>query len=260
MDGIDFRVAGKTYQYQLPASWDEVTKEQFIRLVAGLGKPTEGLPPDVVRDIIGIDDVVDASLEISDWWWLSNRLGWMLELDKITKLIIQDVTLENGMVCYGYNDDMSDIAWEEFIFADTYASAKRWDVVAAVLYRPERENWNGETDRRIPFSKYGADKRSGAMAALGKETLDAIGVNYLLLRRQLTRKYPRIFAEIEEDELVKKTKKKGGGENWLSLIRNMMGDNFFEEEKYMSLPVPSVFFQINRVVKENNERMRHGGK
>ena len=53
---------------------------------------------------------------------------------------------------------------------------------------------------------------------------------------------------------------KGGGTNLGSLIRNVMGDNFFEEEKYLKLPVPSVLFQLDRMVREEKERKRHERK
>ena len=253
------------YHCSLPEKWEELTAEQFVAVVSYLSKPQTGMPIDLTLQLVGIPDEVAVSLELADWWWLWQELKWVEEIEKCDTLVIQELKLKDGTVCYGYDDDLSNISWEEFIYADTYAAEKRYSVVAGVLYRPERAGYSHESDRRIPFSKYGADARSQEFANLGSDWLEAIGLNYLLLRRRLTKQYPRIFSEVdpEEEEQNKrmgKRKQRPRGSNWLGLIRSMMGDNFFEEQKYMSLPVPSVLFQINRVVKENNERRRHGNK
>ena len=50
---------------------------------------------------------------------------------------------------------------------------------------------------------------------------------------------------------------KDGGADLQALIRNVMGDNFYEEDKYMKLSVPSVLFQLDRMVREERERRRN---
>lgn len=248
MKKIDFKVAGKKYCYRVPEKWSEVTAEQFKLYVEADGF----VDLDFVRRLISLDDVVSVNLSISDWWWLVNEFEWMKSTDDIGKLFIEDVTMPDGTVCYGYNPDFSDITWEEWTFADTYASAGRWNVVAAVLYRPERKKWDRESDRRIPFTKYGTEKRMDQMAKLDKLTLKAIQVNYLILRKRLTDHYIHLFYDhVDEVEEGKKAEKQHT--DWLQLIRNMMGDNFYEESKYLQLSVPSVLFQLERRVKEAKE-------
>lgn len=248
MKKIDFVVAGKRYKYNVPENWNEVTEEQF-RTYVHIGSFTI----DLVRRVIGMDDVVAVSLTPADWWRVCQEFLWMKETDGIGKLYIDQVTLKDGTVCYGYNSDFSDVTWEEWMFADTYASRGRWEVLAAVLYRPERTDWNHETDRRIPFSKFGASDRVPLMAELDETTLASIKVNYLLLRKRMTDHYFHIFvdngSEEEADEQGRK-KQPQGPTDWLTIIRNMMGDNFFEEQKYYQLSVPSVLFQLESRVKE----------
>ena len=258
MKRITFEVAGKEYEGSIPEKWSEITQEQFVIFVDRLKSRREGLSLDTVVDIINIDTVAAVNLELADWWYLREQLSWMMEVNTIDTLIIDTLTLEDGTVLYGYSGDMSDVTFEEWIFADTYAGMQRWDIVASVLYRPERENWSHECDRRIPFSKYGADARAGMIAKLDPAIMKAVRFNYLLLRRRMTKKYKRLFHESEVDngKVNKKPGKSTTG--WLTLIRNVMGDNFYEEQKYMQLSVPSVFFQLERMIKENNERKRHG--
>lgn len=246
MKKIDFVVADKRYEYNVPENWNEVTEGQF-RIYVEINSFTL----DLVRRVIGMDDVVAVSLTSADWWMVCKEFEWMKVTDGIGKLYVDKVTLKDGTVCYGYNSDFSDVTWEEWMFADTYASRGRWDVVAAVLYRPQREDWNRETDRRIPFSKFGASNRAGQMAELDELTLQSIKVNYLLLRKRMTDHYYHIFTDYNDEETTTEAdKKKQGPTDWLTIIRNMMGDNFYEEQKYYQLSVPSVLFQLESRVKE----------
>lgn len=249
MKQIDFKVAGKKYEYSVPENWNELTEEQFRSFV-----DANTFGTDMVRRIMGMDDVVAVSLTIADWWFICKEFEWMQDTEDIGRLYVEKIVLPDGCVCYGYNSDFSDVTWEEWMFADSYATRGKWDVVAAVLYRPEREGWNRETDRRIPFSKYGASERMKLTAKLDPLILRCVQVNYLLLRKRLTDHYYHIFTENLEDDNEapgkKKRKQQKGHTDWLAIIRHMMGENFYEEGKYYQLSVPSVLFQLESKVKE----------
>ena len=253
MKKIDFKVAGKKYEYNVPENWDEMNQEQFRAFV---DSKTFGI--DMVRRVMGMDDVVAINLTMSDWWFICREFEWMNVTEDIGGLYVEKITLPDGTVCYGYNPDFSDVTWEEWMFADTYATKGRWDVVAAVLYRPERKEWDKETDRRIPFSKYGAAERMKLAAKLDPLTLRCIQVNYLLLRKRMTDHFYHIFmenVEEKEGEGKKSRKQQQAATDWLKIIRSMMGDNFYEEEKYYKLSVPSVLFQLESRVRESK---KHG--
>lgn len=252
MKQIDFVVAGKRYEYSVPEKWDEVTAEQFMAYVAADGK----IDVDFVRRLMGLDDVVSVSLTISDWWVLVHEFDWMTDTEAVRRNYMDEVKMPDGTTFYGYNADFSDVTWEEWTFADTYANAGRWEVMAAVLYRPERPDWDRESDRRIPFTKYGTEKRMELTQKLDKLTMRAIQMNYVLLRKRLTDHYVHLFYEPMEDDSHGHRKQTKQNTDWLGLIRQMMGDNFYEEQKYLSLPVPSVLFQLENKVKES----RNNGK
>lgn len=246
MKQIDFVVAEKRYEYTVPEKWDELTADQFKLYVEHDGK----IDVDFVRQLMAMDDVVAVSLTISDWWLVVHQFDWMTDSDGVRKLYMDEVVMPDGTTFYGYNADFSDVSWEEWTFADTYANAGRWDVVAAVLYRPQRPDWNHETDRRIPFTKYGTEKRMELTAKLDQLTMKAIQMNYILLRKRLTDHYTHLFYEAADDDGNGHRKKTKQNTDWLSLIRSMMGDNFYEEQKYLGLSVPSVLFQLESRVKE----------
>ena len=235
MKKIDFEVAGKRYCYSVPERWEEMTADHF-RMFVDVGT----FDIELVRRIIGMADVVASSLTVADWWALCQEFKWMKDTENVGKLFIEEIKLPDGTVCYGYSADFSDVLWEEWMFADTYASKGQWNVVAAVLYRPERLNWNHETDRRIPFTKHGAADRANQTAKLDELTLRCVQVNYLLLRKRLTNFYSKMLFDPDDED--KSIGKKEEATSWLSIIRTMMGDNFYEEQKYYQLSVPSVLF------------------
>lgn len=246
MKKIDFKVAGKKYRYSVPEGWDEVTPEQLKLWVKHNGELNVGF----IMPFMGLADVVSVNLQPTDWWTIIHEFDWMNDTDGIRRLIIDELAMPDGKIYYGYNPDFSDVTWEEWTFADTYAAAERWDVVLAVLYRPERENWDHETDRRIPFTKYGTELRMEQTAKLDKETVEAAIFNFKVLRKRMTDHYSHLFYEQVEEEGGRKRKKLKQTTDWLKLIRNMMGENFYEEQKYLNLSVPSVLFQLETRVKE----------
>lgn len=260
MQKLTFDVAGHKYDVEVASCWNEVSQDEFITFVKYLGNQGEGIDISTLLVMAKIPEVAAINLTTAQWWWIHDHFKWMLDMEKVDSLMIDTLTLADGTVLHGYNGDFSDVTFEEWMFADTYANANRWDVVAAVLYRPEKENWDGESDRRIPFTKYGADKRSSLIAELDGDIIKAVRLNYLLLRRRLTLKYKRLFYDADEIENDESKQKKRSGANWLSLVRNVMGDNFYEEEKYLRISVPAMFFQLDRMIKESNERKRHGNK
>lgn len=247
MKKIEFEVAGKRYPYEVPESWDELTQEQFITFAGSIGdKPN--IDADTVRRIVGLDDVVAVSLNIADWWMIVHEFDWMSRFEDYRTGKMDTVSLPDGTVCLGFSDDFSDVTWQEWMIADSNANAGQWDIVAAVLYRPQNPDWDHKSDPRSEFSQWDCNERLPQFQKLDKGVLSAVALNYKLMRQQLTRRYKRLFSGAGG---------KGGGADLQSLIRNVMGDNFFEEDKYLKLSVPSVLFQLDRMVREERERRRN---
>lgn len=260
MEKLTFELAGHRYETEVASSWDDITQEEFITFAKHLGNQDDVLDISVLEKMSKVPEVAAINLSPDQWWWLNRKFSWLLDIDKLGHLVIDTITLPDGTQLHGYNGDFSDVTVEEWMFADTYANANRWDVVAAVLYRPQKESWDGESDRRIPFSKYGADKRSRLIAELDESVVKAVRLNYLILRRRLTSRYKRLFYDSADESEETQKKNQQQSTNWLGLVRNIMGDNFYEEEKYMKISVPALFFQLDRLIRESNERKRHGNK
>lgn len=246
MKKIEFKVAGKVYPCDIPQNWDELSEEQFIIFAGSADKNL--VDADLVRRILFLDDAVSVGLMPADWWMLIKELEWLEHIEGYKTGKMDSVTLPDGTECLGFSDDFSDVTWEEWMLADGNATSERWDVVAAILYRPKKKDWDHKSDPKCEFSMWDSDSRLPQFQQLGKDVLAAVALNYKLMRHQLTRRYRRLFSG---------TDAKGGNSDLQTLIRTVMGDNFFEEDKYLKLAVPSVLFQLDRMVREERERKRN---
>ena len=248
MKKVEFEVAGKRYSYDVPENWGELTQQQFIDFAGGIGEKDRVDPPLAIK-LLGIDDVVAVSLNIADWWLVCNWFDWMRDLSGYTVGKMDTVTLPDGTECLGFSDDFSDVTWQEWMIADSNANTGQWAIVAAVLYRPRRADRDHTSDPRREFSQWDCDARLPQFQRLDAAVLAAVALNYKLMRQQLTRRYRRLFSGSSDG--------KSGGADLQTLIRNVMGDNFYEEDKYLKLSVPSVLFQLDRMVREERERRRN---
>lgn len=248
MKKVEFEVAGKRYPYEVPENWGELTQQQFVDFAGGIGEK-DRVDPLLAIKLLGIDDVVAVSLYPADWWLVVHEFDWMAQLGGYTVGKMDTVTLPDGTECLGFSDDFSDVTWQEWMIADSNANAGRWDIVAAVLYRPQKDGWDHQSDPRVSFSQWDCDARLPQFQRLDAAVLAAVALNYKLMRQQLTRRYRRLFSGGSDG--------KSGGADLQTLIRNVMGDNFYEEDKYLKLSVPSVLFQLDRMVREERERRRN---
>lgn len=244
MKQLSFEVAAARYTYALPENWAEITPLQLRHYVADGGFSNR-----MIERLLDLSPVVAACLAPADWWWLRRELDYLRDPTGISTQLLPELKVDGIGTLYGYNADFTDVSWVEWCYADTYAARGRWDVVTATLYRPQRTDYNGETDRRVPFSKYGTENRLAAIARLDDLTLQTIRLLYLALRHRLTDHYPHLFPPRDTD--TKAAPSASAPTDWLTIIRNAMGDHFHEEAKYMALPVPSVLFQLERRIKEN---------
>lgn len=257
-----FRVDSKFFggrRYEVPGSWAEVTQEQLVLLCA-LQPDTGRVVPALMKAWMGMEDAVADLLLPADWYAMERWFAFALHPEGIDRLIVRRLEVrQEGLTLLGPSDGFDGLTWEEFVYADSYAEAGLWEQVAAVLYRPERADWDGESDRRVAFSRYGAGERVAAIRGLDRAVLDAVALNYRALRLGFARRWPRIFqlaagskgsgAKGDLDAVDAEGKADGTerrqGVSWLTVSRHLLSDHFYEEGKLMGLSVGSVMFQLN---------------
>jgi hypothetical protein len=134
---------------------------------------------------------------------------------------------------------------------------------AACLYRPQRPDYSGETDRRIPFTIYGTNSRMQHFNNIPEAELFAFVLNYKALRkRNLEEKYPFVFPNAKpeynldnntEEPLTVGERSRTTNFSWVGIHRNLMGDRFYDETKFYELNVHVILNRLNTVIKANRK-------
>lgn len=265
MQKLEYEIDGKIVALNVPGSFEEMTGDQFreaIKLIleknksGSVSQKLTGLPKDVISCLDNFE--IFSINEMFDFIYQQN-LGEL----KFRQWKIPVIDL-NEEIFYGPTSNFGNITWEEFIYTDQCMINGYYTALIAALYRPERDGYNGETDRRIPFSIYGTTSRFAKFEQLDESDKLAILVNYKSMRRaSFEEAYPEIFPfydnsdnddhsdEIDDDE--GKQNDKPMSFSWTRIHRNLLGDNIQEEEKYLNLNVHTVLNRLNELIIENRK-------
>lgn len=248
MNEIRIDIDGVQTVRKVPESYDELTRDQqlavcaasdcgtsetaFYSALSGIGEETwEAVPPEKRHFLKRLFDFVFVKEPA-----FSKQLLPFLEAD--------------GVRFIGYQPSFSNTTWEEFIYADGYMLSGRFREAAAVLYRPQRDGYTGETDRRIPFTIYGTDTRMKSFAHLSEDQLTAFVLCYRTLRkRNLEAKYPNVFARAPKRPKTSPNDQPSAF-SWVAVHRDLMGDRFYDESKFYASNVHVILGRLDKVIRE----------
>ena len=182
-----------------------------------------------------------------DWYALFKSYFKWLDRPKLIKdWLLSSLTLTDGRTVYPPSPDFDNVTWEEFVFVEQLAFAGNWEAVAATLFRPLREPQLEDEDDRIPFSSYGTSNRLPLFSLSDAERL-ALSVNYLSLRRHLTKQYPYLFTAARDEG-------EGSAPQWVEVSRSLLGDSIWYERQLLATSVSQVLFRLNQQVKDSRRK------
>jgi len=242
-----------------------MTREQFILTAAQIIHAAAGIESDTYYPAMtGIEKKSWDKLHFFQRYSIK-RLFDFITVPQISKQLLPTIEI-SGQQFIGYQPGFSNTTWQEFIFADQYIMSGKYREAAACLYRPQRADYNGETDRRIPFTIYGANSRMQFFNSIPEAELFAFVLNYKSLRkRNLEEKYPFVFGErnTENGETEHETRSPSSvlrsSFSWIGIHRDLMGDRFYDETKFYELNVHVILNRLNTVIKENGKRRTEHG-
>jgi hypothetical protein len=151
---------------------------------------------------------------------------------------------------------LSGMTFAQFIFAESYFVSYQTDKdpidlhkFVASLYLPEL---HGFDENLIPEAAL-------AFSKIKPEILEAVMINYVLIKEWLCNVYPMIFQKEEEeeeesDEAPKKSLKKPGNSGWLKIFENVVGDDLVNHDRYSMLPLHNVLRWMSNKIIENIKR------
>lgn len=252
MNELKIKIDQKELVYSLPACFDKMSREQFLNTcnyILGLtDRDTYCL------SMIGLDKEIWDELEEFHKYFIRQMFDFTgTETPEISKQLLAYIEIGDERYI-GYQPNFSNTSWEEFIYADQYMMTGKYKEAAAVLYRQQRVDYNGETDRRSPFTIYGADSRMRHFKEIDDAQLLAFVINYNALRRKnIEEKYPFIFFSQKQKTTTPET---AASFSWIGIHRDLMGDQFYDETKFFSSNVHVILSRLNRVIRENGKRKK----
>ena len=252
MNRIKVEIDDKGTEYTVPDRYDELTREQLLAVCAALdGRMSESA---FYSAMTGIPEETWQEIPFGKRYFLMRLFDFAFEKQPdMTRQLLPWIEAD-GVRLIGYQPTFSNTTWEEFIYADGYMLAGRCREAAAVLYRPQREDYDGETDRRLPFTIYGTDTRLKTLARLSEDQLAAFVLCYTSLRRRnLEARYPNVFARSPKRPKTSPSDQPPAF-SWVAVHRDLMGDRFYDESKFYASNVHVILGRLDKVIREGNRR------
>ena len=252
MKSLKIKIKKNEFNYSIPESINELSRSQFLILVEFiLSESDEMIGDNFVRKILGIPVTVWKHLNKSEIYIFKSEIDQLVEqISLINKQLVDYIEIENSKFV-GFNSAFDNTTWNELVHVEQFFIAKMYQEAAAVLYRPVKKNHDGESDPRIPFNIYGLNKRVSVFKKLDNIQLFAFVLNYKSLHKfYFEDKYPFIWQKQYASEEPEKQKETGTF-SWLNLHRSILGDNFFDEDKFLNSNAHTVLNRINSAIKDN---------
>lgn len=268
MSIITIEIAGKKNDVNCPNSFAEMNGKQFIEACRYIiaRKTSLMIPESFFTILASIPESAVNFLDRYQRYSIIEMFNWLLDESKELSFREQkiDSIILNDTELYSYQGNFGNLTWEEFIYADQFMINKLYKNLASALYRPIRPDYTGETDRRIPFSIYGTNHRLPLFNEIDDALLLAIVINYRAMRSAcLEEKYTEVFPyrdtldenddQEEEEEEPEEKKVEPVHFSWVSVHRNLLGDQFYHEDKILQTNVHTILNRLNELIKENKK-------
>lgn len=268
MNTLTYEIDGVRTDVKMPSALSECNGDQLISVAAAcLGHLSED---DALRQVGGIPDEVVKALSPFQRFKLIEALEPIFSFSakdlkfkdwKIPQIII------DGSLLYGPESSFGNVTWGEFIYADQCMINRLYQAAIAAMFRPERPEWDGETDRRLPFTVPGTKHRFPIFGNIDEALSMAIVWNYRAMRSaSIEAAYPALYPyydpdakqeKDEEDDEPAENEEQPTAFSWINVHRDILGENIQDEEKYLALPVHTVLYRLNAAAIEARNRKTH---
>lgn len=257
---ISYELNGTTSDFYCPENWEELTTEQYLESVKILLSGKSNISDHSLSVITSIPEDVIRLMSGFQKFSIVDRLGF---LNNFSEISFRDWKIPNinidGKTYYGPIPNFGNITWAEFVYADQCAINQWNQALVAALFRPQRDDYDGETDIRIPFSIFGTKNRFHIFDSFDPVMMTAILLNYRAMRRaSLEDSYTEIFpySSSSDEDGDDPNEDKQSGFSWTRIHRNLLGDRIQDEKKFLDLNCHTVLNRLNEVLRENRHNSR----
>ena len=243
---------------KVPAKWNELTSEQLLEIIRIQFSSESGNYQKLLllKELLQVDMPTMLLMSEVQHIQLYQLLNF-LEDNNLTTQLLPSVEPEEGLLLHGPSERFRNLTFAEFIYTETlYARlAKKvedttLDRFIAVLYRPEREDYNPKSpnykgDIRQDFNEHLIEQRMPLISKLPMQHKLAILAWYRGCKRELEQLYDKVFTESN----VKKASKS----DWGDVVLSLSGGRFGTLEQTATQRVHTIFKEMQRLAREHEE-------
>lgn len=243
---------------QIPSSYAELSQKQFI----AIGRLYHGNISEA--EFYHIFFSLPKHMPVLDWYMIY-KMSEMVDFISHDNIIIDHFIiheLKGKLIAPG--NRLKGMSFEQFMLVDTYfnrfVQTEKEDMLnmfIAHLYIRNNEYFvlpadlkNGLFSRK---RKLDLDSRIKQIEKMDYDTKYAVFLNFVLIKRWLSKSFPFLFPE--SDEPADKHKKvKVQTVKWLDIFDSFVGDDIPAMDKYQTMPVTTAFRLMNRRIKDAQKR------
>lgn len=244
----------RTIKGSFPQTIEELTAKQLIAVACLVKGVITNI--DFLKVMTGIKK---RTLKKLDDYQLFNLMELFVLFNNpvpFHKFIINEIT--NGdITLYAPKQKLKAVTFAQFIFADTYFSDYKKKTqepdlhkFVASFYLPANKKFSEEImEASLPMVK-----------KVNPQILEAIVLNYYLLREWLSEVYPLVFVKAEEETENEtatnnpKPKTSSSANGWIKIFDSFVSDDIVNSDKYADLPFNNVLRHLSKRIKENMKR------
>jgi hypothetical protein len=233
-----------------PSTFDEIKPAQLIA-IAGLVNQTIS-ETDFLHFMTGIKKFRIKKLSDFYKYQLMILFEPFTEIKPHDSFIIEDI-LTWTTLFDSPKPKLAGMTFGQFIFVESYFTSYQTDKnttdlhkFVASLYLPELHAFD---ENKIP-------EAASMVAKVKPEIIDAIVINYILVKEWLAVAYPLVFQREEEVETakLKKLTKPNNDSGWVKIFESIVGDDIIHQDLYTLLPVHTVLRWMTTKIKESMKR------
>jgi hypothetical protein len=150
---------------------------------------------------------------------------------------------------------LAQMTFAQFIFTESYFVSYQTDKKPLDLYKFVASLYLPQSRA---FSEDDISASELYFAKVKQEILQAVVINYVLIKEWLANAYPMVFQKEDEDngdELKRKSlKKPNNNSGWLKIFESVVGDDLVNHDRYAILPLHNVLRWMSNKIIENIKR------
>lgn len=242
----------RTWQGSFPSTFAELTPVQFIaiaKLINGTISETGFL-----KIMTGIKKISTNLLSDFDRYSLMNLFDPFMDLKPHNAFIIPEIKTSGKIFC-SPKSKMAGVTFAQFIFVESYFTDYQTDKKPSDLHKFIASLY---LEQNHSFNENEIGANASLVSQAKPEMLEAIVINYVLIREWLAQSYPLIFEqreeETDEEKQKPKTHKNPGNSGWIKIFENIVGDDLINHDRYALLPLHNVLRWMTVKIVENIKR------